>query len=271
MVLGALVSTACHLIRAATDTYPSSGRFGRLPIGSGVLVSYTILFLCAAYFLFIFDWLHFYDQYLILSALDVWGLNLMWSKGIEEMRPYDDWVQYENGNLVAVPNWWRNLQAMIARLPYLVGAGISWSTLVRHHIEFTYLVVAGLFFICYVSDTERRLAVQAVVLLRLTALFVFISRFVIFILGSDNPAVSDLLFVHMYVVGGWVELVVSLVVSLMLVGLLGFQSSLVDEKSKYFYVALAAISVLAYGALSLPFCNDFLSIFLTTELFSVGG
>jgi hypothetical protein len=143
--------------------------------------------------------------------------------------------------------------------------------LIRHHIEFIYLIVACLFFICYVSDAERRLASRAVALLRLAALFVFISRFVVFILGSDNPAINDLLFVHMYVVGGWVELVISLVVSSMLLGLLGFQSSLVDEKSKYFYITLAAVSVLAYGALSIPFCNDFLSIFLTTELFSVGG
>lgn len=81
---------------------------------------------------------------------------------------------------------------------------------------------------------------------------------------------GDLLFVQLYTAGGWWETLASCIIAFVLMG--GLRGRLFPASTtKYFYIFLAVLSVLAYAAVSMPFCNDFISVFLTAELFSIGG
>jgi formate hydrogenlyase subunit 3/multisubunit Na+/H+ antiporter MnhD subunit len=74
----------------------------------------------------------------------------------------------------------------------------------------------------------------------------------------------------MYVLGGWWEMLASSVIAAILS--MGFAGPFLSLRStKYFYIFLSILSVASYAAVSMPFCNDFLTIFLTTELFSICG
>lgn len=75
---------------------------------------------------------------------------------------------------------------------------------------------------------------------------------------------GDLLFVQLYVIGGWWETLASCVIALILVGGLTGRFFSV-QATRYFYIFLAILAVLSYAAVSMPFCNDFVSVFLTAE------
>lgn len=75
---------------------------------------------------------------------------------------------------------------------------------------------------------------------------------------------GDLLFVQLYVIGGWWETLASCIIAFVLMGGLAGHFFPV-RTTKYFYIFLAILSILSYAATAMPFCNDFVSVFLTAE------
>jgi hypothetical protein len=265
-----LLTAALLLVRILGFT----ARFGsaRIPTATyrGLPLCTTFIASVGLYYLSVFEWLHYFDQYLCLEALQTFGHLRGWARGTDVWAPMTDFVQFEVGVHSTKPTFWTNLQQLASRLPYLIGTADGWHINLLYHPEFFFLAAATCFIILYLADQGRALESTAVSLLRSVSIFVFISRTVILIPGSYNMISGDLLFVQLYVVGGWWETFASCIVALVLVG--GLTGRFFPTRTnRYFYIFLATLGVLAYGDVSMPFCNDFISIFLTAELFSIGG
>lgn len=232
-------------------------------------VWYALVVSVGLYYAAVVEWLHYFDQYLCLEQLSFYAYNRGWDWGNRKWRRPTEFVQYERGMVGNDPSWWDGLNMLLARMPYFFGTADGWFTTLVCHPEFLYLIVAIAGVVLYVVDHGRIFEPAVVRLLRFVSVVVFMFRVVALIPEGANVISGDTLFLQMYVAGGWWEVLASCVISAILV--MGLSTGLVDRRVKTQYVFLSTVAVLAYAAVSMPFCNDFVSIFLTSELFSIGG
>lgn len=241
------------------DSWQAVCRF----MGYGFVVSIGL------YYAAVVEWMHFFDQYLCLDQLSFFAYNRGWDWGNRKWKRAVEFAQYEHGFVGDLPSWWTGFNLLMARIPYFFSTIDGWSTTLICHPEFLYLVVSIAGMVLYVVDHGRIFEAAVARLFRLVSVVVFMFRLVALIPEGANVISGDTLFLQMYVTGGWWEVLASCVISAILV--MGLSVQPANHHIKVFYIFLGTVAVLAYAAVSMPFCNDFLSIFLTSELFSIGG
>lgn len=111
----------------------------KLPV-SGLLATSIGL-----YYLSVFEWLHYFDQYLSLEALHLHGHLRGWAPGTDHWTPATYFVQYEPGVLLTRPTFWQPINMIAARLPYFIGVVDGWHMDMLYHSEFFYIAAAVCF------------------------------------------------------------------------------------------------------------------------------
>lgn len=94
------------------------------------------------YYLFVFEWMVFFDSYLLLRALNTFGVWRGWTRGIADFPTPADYVQYETGHALMLPNWYTAISTVIARSSYIYGPVSDFGAHVFYHAEFLYLSLA---------------------------------------------------------------------------------------------------------------------------------
>jgi hypothetical protein len=86
----------------------------------------------------------FFDNYLLLRAINAFGVGRAWSPDIMHRVPVEDYVQYETGEQARdyAHTWFTHLSTVIARTQYFYGMVDTVFGSLVHHTEFFYLIFA---------------------------------------------------------------------------------------------------------------------------------
>lgn len=126
--------------RRLPQPQPTAGTRRWLPFGGLFTVAVGL------YYASVFEWLHYFDQYLSLEALHLHGHLRGWAPGPESWYPPTAFVQYEAGVHRTGSTFWTHIMQLSARLPYFIGTVEGWSMDMLYHTEFFY-IVAAIYFI----------------------------------------------------------------------------------------------------------------------------
>jgi len=155
---------------------------------------------------------------------------------------------------------------LLARYEYIFGGSRGMSAIFIGHAEFLYLLFGVFILLLYFFNVFITTTSCGINILRTVSFVVFFSRASVVIQNLHNVVSVDLLFVHMYVNRSWWETVMTLTVSALVFLFASKTGAVLGRSSKNNSILVASILFICYTTTTMPFCNDFVTLFLTIEL-----